>query len=102
MLGLNNLSVALSNVGEVEEAINILEENLDLLKNLYKEEPQKWFEYYLKCLNNLAFFKNNESSISYYNEAIFILRNLYNENKDRWAIEYGNMLFNLSSFALLS
>ena len=98
MLGLNNLSVALSNVGEVEEAINILEENLDLLKNLYKEEPQKWFEYYLKCLNNLAFFKNNESSISYYNEAIFILRNLYNENKDRWAIEYGNMLFNLSSF----
>lgn len=57
MLGLNNLSVALSNVGEVEEAINILEENLDLLKNLYKEEPQKWFEYYLKCLNNLAFFK---------------------------------------------
>jgi tetratricopeptide (TPR) repeat protein len=90
---------------QLNDAINLEEEALDLIKSVYKDNPtawEVWADLYTVCLNNLAlsYQKNQQlnDAIKLGEEALDLLKALYKVDPTGWVNGYTRSLINLAEY----
>jgi len=98
---LNNVALTLKNVSQLDEALILQNEALEILKIAYEKNPERWLEYYVEIENQLINFLNN--IVGQRNKAVIlgkrllkIIKKAYEKNPERWIKVYTTNLVNLS------
>ncbi len=101
LIDLNNKGLELNKINKIKESNFYLKTFYFSTFTLYKQDPQRWVEYYTSSLNNLAFslksIGNTSKAIELQTEALEITKELYKENPQKWGEVYTGSLSNLAS-----
>ncbi|TMX73107.1 tetratricopeptide repeat protein [Vibrio rotiferianus] len=98
---LNNLADSYKQNNQLEKAIALEEQSLELRQRYYQKNPAQWAKNYTTSLNNLASSYNDNNqlakAIALGEQSLEIRQCFYQQNPDQWAQAFTNSLNNLAS-----